>query len=89
MATDFIHIGFGNIMAMNRVIAILSPGQEPTKRLIREARDKGMLIDATHARKAKAVLILDNGYVAIAAISSETIAKRLTTGQSEPAARAK
>jgi len=81
MPTDFIHIGFGNIMAMNRVIAILSPEQEPTRRLVREAREKGTLIDATHARKAKAVLILDNGYLAIAAISPETIAKRLAANR--------
>jgi len=81
MPMDFIHIGFGNIMAMNRVIAILSPEQEPTRRLVREAREKGTLIDATHARKAKAVLILDNGYLAIAAISPETIAKRLAANR--------
>ena len=76
-------------MAMNRVVAILSPGQEPTKRLVWEAKEKGTLVDATHARKAKAVLILDNGYLAIAAISPETIAKRLAANRGEPVTREK
>ena len=81
MVTELVHIGFDNIVAMNRVIAVLSPGQQPTKRLIREARDKGMLIDATHARKAKTAIVLDTGQIVLAAISPEAVARRLATSR--------
>ncbi len=83
MSTEPIHIGFDNIIAMNRVIAMLSPNQQPTKRLIREARNKDMLIDATHARKAKAAIIVDTGHIILAAISPEAIARRLATSRGE------
>jgi regulator of extracellular matrix RemA (YlzA/DUF370 family) len=77
MSTDLVHIGFDNIIAVNRVVAMLSPIQQPTKRLIQEARNKGVLIDATHARKAKTAVIMDTGHIVLAAISAETIARRL------------
>jgi len=77
MSAELVHIGFDNIIAMNRVVVVLSPTQQPTKRLIQEARNKGMLIDATHARKAKAVVVMDTGHIVLAAISAETIARRL------------
>ena len=83
MNTEPVHIGFDNIIAMNRVIAMLSPNQQPTKRLIREARNKDMLIDATHARKAKAAIIVDTGHIILAAISPEAIAKRLAASRGE------
>lgn len=81
MNTEPVHIGFDNIIAMNRVIAMLSPGQQPIKRLTQEARNKGMLIDATHARKARAVIVLDTGHVVLAAISPEAIAGRLAASR--------
>ncbi len=84
MSTQLVHIGFDNIIAMNRVIAMLSPNQQPIKRLIRGARDKNMLIDATHARKAKAVVIVDTGHIILAAISPEAIARRLAISRGEP-----
>ncbi len=68
---------------MNRVVALLSPNQQPTRRLVREARNKGMLIDATHARKAKAAIITDSRYILLAAISPEAIARRLAVGRGE------
>ena len=81
MTTQPVHIGFDNIIAMNRAIAILSPRQQPTKRLIQEARNNGMLIDATHARKTRAAIVLDTGHLVLAAISPEAIAGRLATGR--------
>ena len=81
MSTELVHIGFDNIIAVNRVVSMLSPIQQPTKRLIQEARNKGMLIDATHARKAKTAVIMDTGHIVLAAISAETIAKRLDTSR--------
>jgi regulator of extracellular matrix RemA (YlzA/DUF370 family) len=77
MSAELVHIGFDNIISMKRVIALLSPTQQPTKRLIQEARNTGMLIDATHARKAKAAVVMDTGHIVLAAISAETIARRL------------
>lgn len=78
MSTELVHIGFGNVIAANRVIAFLSVNQQPIKRLVRETRDKGLLIDATHGRKAKAAILFDPGYIVLAAVSPETIAHRLT-----------
>lgn len=83
MSAELVHIGFENIIAMSRVITMLSPTQQPTKRLIQEARNKGMLIDATHARKAKAAVVMDTGHIVLAAISAETIARRLDASRGE------
>ena len=81
MATELIHIGFGNRLSMNRVIVIVSPGSAPTKRLVQEARGKGLLIDMTNGRRAKAVLIMDDGHIVIAAVSPEAIANRLASSR--------
>jgi len=83
MSIEPVHIGFENIISMNRVIIMLSPKQQPIKRLIQEARNKGMLIDATHARKAKTAIILDTGHIVLAAVSTEAIARRLHTTREE------
>lgn len=79
MATELVHVGFGSVIAVNRVVAFLSVDQQPVKRLLREAREKGVLIDATHGRKAKAVILFDTGHMMLAAVTAETIAHRLTT----------
>jgi regulator of extracellular matrix RemA (YlzA/DUF370 family) len=83
MRAELVHIGFDNIIAMSRVLTMLSPTQQPTKRLIQEARNKGLLIDATHARKAKAAVVMDTGHIVLAAISAETIARRLDASRGE------
>jgi len=79
--TELVHIGFENILAMNRVLALLSPNQQPVKRLIREAKDKDLLVDATHGRKIKAVIVLDTGHITLAAVSPEAIVNRAVTGR--------
>ena len=66
---------------MNRVLAVLSPNQQPVKRLMHEAKEKGLLIDATHGRKVKAALVLDTGHVTLSAISPEAIGNRLVVGR--------
>jgi hypothetical protein len=81
MNTELVHIGFENVIAMNRVLAVLAPNQQPVKRLMREAKDKGLLIDATHGRKVKAALVLDTGHVTLSAISPEAIGNRLVVGR--------
>jgi regulator of extracellular matrix RemA (YlzA/DUF370 family) len=79
--TELVHIGFENVIVMNHVLAILSPNQQPVKRFIREAKDKGLLIDATHGRKIKAVLVLDTGHVTLSAVSPEAIVNRAAVGR--------
>lgn len=83
MGTELVHIGFGSVIAVNRVIAFLSINQQPVKRLIREMREKGSLIDATHGRKAKTAILFDTNQIILAAVTADTIAHRLTTA-SEP-----
>ena len=77
MVIEMIHVGFGNILAMNRVIAMASPNSAPTKRTIQEGKNKGQLIDMTNGRRTKAVVFLDSGHIILAALAPETIAGRL------------
>jgi hypothetical protein len=74
---ELVHIGFNNVIAMNRVVAIVSPTSAPTKRTIQEGRNKGALIDMTNGRRTKAVIITDSGHIILAALAPETIAGRL------------
>jgi regulator of extracellular matrix RemA (YlzA/DUF370 family) len=77
MVAELVHIGFGNIVAMNRVVAIASPNSAPTKRAIQEGKTKGLLIDMTSGRRTKAVIVLDSGHIILGALAPETIAGRL------------
>ena len=77
MVTELVHVGFGGIVAADRIVAIVSPDSAPVRRLVQEARERRMLIDMTCGRKTKAVIILDSGHLAMAAIQPETIANRL------------
>ena len=79
-----INIGFGSLVAAGRVLSILSPDSAPIKRVIQEARDRGMLIDASYGRKTKAVLLMDTDHVILSAIAPETIYARWMDKQ-EPA----
>ncbi len=76
MLTELVHIGFGNTIAMNKVIAIASPNSAPTKRIIQEVRTKGLLIDMTNGRRTKAVIFTDSGHIILAALAPETITSR-------------
>ncbi|MFQ6121681.1 MAG: DUF370 domain-containing protein [Dehalococcoidales bacterium] len=77
MDTELVHIGFGNILAMNRVIAMASPNSAPTKRAIQDGKSKGLLIDMTNGRRTKAVIFIDSGHTILAALAPETITGRL------------
>ena len=77
MVIKLVHIGFGNIVAMNRVIAISTPNSAPTKRTIHEGKNNGMIIDMTNGRKTKAVIFTDSGHIVLAAFAPETITSRL------------
>ncbi len=83
MAIELVHIGFNNIIMMNRVIAIASPNSAPTKRTIHEGRSKGLLIDMTNGRRTKAVIITDSGHIILAALAPETIQNRAETSRAE------
>lgn len=82
-----VNIGFGNIVSANRIIAIVSPESAPIKRIITEARDKGVLIDATYGRRTRAVVVTDSEHVILSAVQPETVAHRLTS-KNEPAPQA-
>ncbi len=84
MDVELVHIGFGNIVAMNRVIAMASPNSAPTKRMIQEGRSKGMLIDMTNGRRTKVVIFVDSGHIILAALAPETISGRLQTTRTNP-----
>lgn len=79
MAFSLINIGFGNMAAANRIMAIISPESAPVKRIVQESRDRGKLIDATYGRKTRAVLIMDTGQIILSAVQPETISHRLLT----------
>ncbi|MCF2661029.1 extracellular matrix/biofilm regulator RemA [Pseudoflavonifractor phocaeensis] len=73
-----INIGFGNLVSPQRLIAVVSPESAPIKRMVQEARDRGMLIDATYGRRTRAVLVMDNDHLVLSALQPETVANRLS-----------
>ena len=73
----FLNIGFGNLVSAGRLLAVVSPESAPIKRLCQEAKDRGMLIDASFGRKTKAVLLMDTDHVILSAITPEALLARL------------
>ena len=80
-----VNIGFGNLVSADKVVAVVSPDSAPIKRMVQEAKEQGVLIDATFGRRTKAVLIRDSDNVVLSAISPETVAGRFNDRE-EPAA---
>ena len=76
-----INIGFGNMISAGRLVAIVSPDSAPIKRMVQEARDRGILIDATYGRKTSSVLIMDNDHLVLSALAPETVAGRMEEGE--------
>ena len=74
---QLVNIGFGSLISAERLIAVVSPDSAPVKRLVQEARDRGMLIDATFGRKTASVFIMDSDHVVLSALSTEKLAPRL------------
>ena len=72
-----IYIGFGSMVSAGRLISMVGPDSAPIKRMVQEARDRGVLIDASYGRRTRAVLIMDSGHVILSALQTETIAGRL------------
>ena len=74
---QLVNIGFGSLISVARLIAVVAPDSAPVKRLVQEARDRGMLIDATFGRKTASVFIMDSDHVVLSALSTEKMAPRL------------
>ena len=73
----FLNIGFGNLVSAGRLLAVVSPASAPIQRLCQEAKDRGMLIDASYGRKTRAVLLMDTDHVILSAITPEALLTRL------------
>jgi len=83
MSGGLINIGFGNIVAVNRIVAVVSPESAPIKRMIQEARERYMLVDATYGRRTRAVIVTDSEHVILSAVQPETVAQRLENREKE------
>lgn len=77
---SMINIGYGNLVTVARVIAVVSPGSSPMRRLREEASKRGKLIDATEGRRTRSIVVTDSDHVVLSAINPETIAARLSPG---------
>ena len=77
MRTEFVHVGYGGTIAVNRVLAIASPDSAPIKRMVRQANKEGRIINLTYGRKAKTVIVLDSGHIVLAAFQPNIILRRI------------
>ena len=78
-----INIGFGNMVNANRLVAIVSPESAPIKRIIQDCKERGTLIDATHGRRTRAVIITDSDHIILSAVQAETIANRIRSNRED------
>ena len=81
MARELLHVGFGNMVVAERVVALISPDSAPIRRLKDEAREAGLLVDVTQGRKTRSILIRDSRHVILSAIQPETITARFEEGE--------
>ncbi len=81
--SQFIHIGFGNVVNMDKIIAVVSPESAPVKRLVQRAREAGTAVDATQGRRTKAVLVMENSQLILSALLPETICARTQQAREE------
>lgn len=78
-----VNIGFGNMVSANRMVAIVSPESAPIKRIVQEAKEKGNLIDATHGRRTRAVIITDSDHIILTYLQAETLSNRMSEDNAE------
>jgi regulator of extracellular matrix RemA (YlzA/DUF370 family) len=83
MSPVLVNIGFGNVVSASRVIAIVTPGSSPMKRLREEAKKRGKLVDATEGRRTRSIVITDSDHVILSALQAETITQRFVEGKEE------
>lgn len=77
MRGHLISIGFGNVIASDKIVAVITPGSSPIRRLKDQARQKGKLVDATQGRRTRSIIVMDSDHVVLSAIGAETITQRL------------
>ena len=75
---QLLNIGYGNLVIASRIVAVVSPQSAPMRRLREEASERGKLVDATHGRRTRSILVTDSDHVILSAINPETIASRIT-----------
>jgi len=80
---SLIHIGFGNIVNTDKIVAIVVPDSAPVKRMVQHGKENGLVVDATQGRKTKSVLLMDNNQMILSAFTPETIAQRAYTEDKE------
>ena len=83
MKSMLLNVGFGNMVAVGRLIAIASPDSSPIKRIIQDARERNAVIDATHGRRTRAVVVMDSRHIVLCALQTETLANRLNANSIE------
>ena len=83
-ALPLLNIGFGNLVVAHRVAALFNPVSAPMRRLREDAKERGQLVDATHGRKTRCIILMDSGHVVLSSVQPETIRQRF--GQDQPAA---
>jgi len=86
--TELVHVGFGNFLAVNKVLAIVTPGSAPIQRMIREGKKRGSIIDITSGRRTKAAVFTDTGTIILVAITPEALAGRVSASRSGRIAQA-
>ena len=79
--TELLHVAFGNVLAVNRVVAIVNADSAPVKRMIRDGKTNNLSVDMTNGRKTKAVVVLDSGHIVLAPVTPETLANRLSASR--------
>ncbi len=77
MAVRLVNVGFGNVVSASRIVAIVAPDSAPAKRVVQEARERSRLIDASHGRRTRAVVVMDSMHVVLSALQPETLAGRV------------
>ncbi|HMM32536.1 MAG TPA: DUF370 domain-containing protein [Clostridia bacterium] len=83
MSAKLVNVGFGNIVSASRIISIVSPDSAPSKRIVQDARERGRLIDASHGRRTRAVIVMDSTHVVLSALQPETVAGRIMSGEEQ------
>ncbi len=78
-STELVHVGFGNFVAVNKVIAIVTPNSAPIQRMIREGKRRGIVVDITSGRRTKGAVLMETGAIALIAVSPEAIAGRVSS----------
>ena len=79
-----INIGFGSMIAAGRILAIVEPDSAPIKRIVQEAKERGMLVDASYGRKTQSVILMDTDHIILSALTSEVLSARWNEKQEEP-----